>query len=231
MSDQEQESLSASENHSGHADSISEKERRELRHNSIKLVLTSITVALTLAALGLERYSSLEQRKHEAENEARSRRLTRMTEIGTEFDSLVSNTIEFVLGRETHTLMLRGSLESMKEDLYAIDNRSEQQDSVLHLVESLLPQLLSETGRDYREWATAIQLQSRWEMKKDGFTPDFRNYFGGDAELESAATAEMAWTLINDAINKKRPVTTSQLGSQARKVSRMIRERILATLE
>jgi len=180
------------------ADYKKQLEAQEISHNRVKLWLGIIGVCLTIIALAVERFSAYEQREYESEQRALSQRLSRMTEIGTEFDLLSARTVRLIVQAETDTIFLAGSIDNIINTLKENKEKSDDEKLFLSQIVDLYKKLHKKNELELKEWSEAIQLQADWESRENGFTPDFEHYFGNETLNISKAVAESAWSTINN---------------------------------
>ena len=206
-------------------------EKQALKHNRIKIVLAVVGVSLSILGVGFERWSTLEQRREEAAMLNHIQKVSRMTEIGEEADSLIRETTHFSLSSATEILILHGALEAFLDDLNDEEGAGAARiEAFKPQVESILSQL--EKGDEIGRWIKGIELEAIWRVKSSGFAPDFDLYFSQEVQRLSISVAQKGRHLVSSAI--KYSPSDDDLDdflAESAELARAIRKEIAATTD
>lgn len=155
------------------------KLRQELRHNTIKLLLSIIGASIVLLGLVVDRINTHEQRQHAFRVAEFNQRMTRMNAIVEEYDRIFSQTMAVLYKNRTRTWQLITHVGLLSQELRGLDVKDAE---IIRLKEYINDVYLSLAGASVTvdEWADAFVLEAQWDALGHSLTPDFYYYFGDD---------------------------------------------------
>ena len=175
--------------------------RQDIAHKKKTLILTIVGVVITVGSIGLERLSAYEQRNQQTLQAIKQQRITRMLEIVREYEQIFADTIAAVNEAKTNDIYLALALDALNEEISRNQELQSAAANFTKLSTDILSKLRKESKASAREYIAAIKLQSVWESKFNGFSPDIAYYFGDKSLVDSKTVAQLGWQAINEKYN------------------------------